>query len=105
MKRLHISITAALLALGVASMSSVSAAKVDEGATLVGVESESPEALSGDRGLGERCTRDCQCASRECKGFKCVARDYNAHPLLPIGKECRFDGDCASCDCAAMKCR
>jgi len=63
------------------------------------------EMLSGDRGLGERCTNDCQCASRECKGFKCVTRDYDAHPSLPPGKECRFAGDCASCDCAAFRCR
>jgi hypothetical protein len=63
------------------------------------------EPLSGERALGERCSKDCQCASRECKGFKCVVRDYSAHPSLPNGKDCRFDGDCASCDCAAFKCR
>jgi len=61
------------------------------------------EAL-GDRGLGERCTRDCQCESLECKGFRCVARDYSAHPILDKGAACSFDGDCRSCDCAGGRC-
>lgn len=59
----------------------------------------------GTRGLGERCTHDCQCDSLECKGFKCVVRDYNEHPILPAGAACTFDGDCSSCDCAGGRCR
>jgi len=59
----------------------------------------------GSRSLGEKCTKDCQCASLECKGFKCVKRDLEEHPILPKGSACAFDGDCASCDCAGGSCR
>ena len=57
------------------------------------------------RGLGERCSNDCQCDSRECKLFKCVDRDYNLHPLLRAGQKCRFKGDCAGCSCVAFTCQ
>jgi hypothetical protein len=66
------------------------------------VRTKSPAALI--RGLGERCSNDCQCESRECKGFKCIARDYNQHPLLNAGQKCRFKGDCSSCDCQMGTC-
>ena len=59
----------------------------------------------GDRQLGERCSKDCQCASLECKGFKCVVRDYTKHPILDTGASCAFDGDCKSCDCDRGRCR
>ncbi len=58
----------------------------------------------GSRALGATCTKDCQCASRECKGFECVKRDLSEHPLASAGAACVFDGDCASCDCAGGKC-
>lgn len=66
------------------------------------VRSRTPGSLS--RGVGERCSNDCQCDSRECKGFKCVARDYSQHPLLNAGQKCRFKGDCSSCDCQLGTC-
>jgi len=59
----------------------------------------------GHRARGERCARDCQCESLECKGFRCVTRDYDTHPLLEEGAACLFDGDCRSCDCASGKCK
>jgi hypothetical protein len=73
------------------------------------VETDTPAAngtIAGrPRARGERCTRDCQCESLECKGFRCVTRDFDAHPLLDDGAACLFDGDCRSCDCAGGKCR
>jgi hypothetical protein len=58
-----------------------------------------PQATPEKRQLGERCTSDCQCASRECSLFKCVVRDYTKHPMLSKGQKCTFDGDCSSCNC------
>lgn len=60
--------------------------------------------LQAKRSPGERCTHDCQCATRECKGFRCVTRDYNKHPLLGKGTRCSYDGDCRSCACTWGKC-
>lgn len=66
---------------------------------------EGAEAIPlGSRSLGEGCSKDCQCDSRECKGFKCVRRDLSTHPFVAIGGQCVFDGDCASCDCARGVC-
>lgn len=62
-------------------------------------------ARPGNRGLGERCSKDCECESLECKGFKCVARDFVKHPLRDQGASCGFNGDCRSCDCSGFKCR
>ena len=57
----------------------------------------------GSKGLGERCFRDGECASKECKGFKCVRRSGD-RPLLPNGKACSFDGDCRSDECHKGRC-
>lgn len=67
-------------------------------------EAENDATALGSRDNGESCVKDCQCASLECKGFKCVKRDLAEHPLLPKGKACAFDGDCASCDCKRGTC-
>lgn len=94
-----------LVGFGIVGTSAAQTAGPVSNSDAAGEAGDHAEPLSGERGLGERCSKDCQCASRECKGFKCVVRDYSAHPALPNGKDCRFDGDCASCDCAAFKCR
>jgi hypothetical protein len=106
MKIIQSAIVTLLVGLGVAGTSVAKPVTADaKSAANASNLRDEAEALSGERGLGERCTKDCQCQSRECKGFKCVPRDYASHPSLPNGKDCRFDGDCASCDCAAFKCR
>ena len=63
------------------------------------------DAVPMSRGLGERCWKDCDCESRECKKFRCVARNYKKHPLLDAGQKCIFDGDCRSCSCSSGVCR
>jgi hypothetical protein len=91
----------------------VSAATIAPGASGRATSPTSTELLAptdtsielGSRSLGERCSKDCQCESLECKGFKCVVRDYSKHPILDSGSACSFDGDCRSCDCAAFKCK
>jgi len=91
-----------------------SSARVSEGAAPTKCEqtddghllAEGDDAIAlGSRDLGESCTKDCQCESRECKGFKCVKRNLAEHPLAPKGAACVFDGDCASCDCARGSCK
>ena len=59
----------------------------------------------GSRSNGESCSKDCQCSSKECKGFKCVTRDLQEHPVVSNGGACVFDGDCASCDCVRGTCK
>ena len=59
----------------------------------------------GSRGNGESCSKDCQCSSKECKGFQCVTRDLSKHPVVSNGGACVFDGDCASCDCVRGVCK
>lgn len=87
---------------GVADVASGTNGSKAADAGLVGTE----EAIAlGSRTLGETCTKDCQCASKECKGFKCITRDLSEHPVLPKGASCAFDGDCGSCDCAGGTCK
>jgi hypothetical protein len=66
------------------------------------VQARDPSLLQ--RGLGERCLSDCACDSRECKGFKCVPRDFGRHPLLAAGHACVHNGDCSSCECKLGTC-
>lgn len=72
--------------------------------TGVGVENTPTfQVVSGKGALGAGCVRDNQCRSGECKGLRCVKRDYAKHPLLRNGQNCLFDGDCKSGQCAWYK--
>ena len=57
----------------------------------------------GNSSLGERCSEDTDCASRECSAQKrCVRRNYKKHPILGRGKKCWFNGDCRSGRCSGV---
>lgn len=58
---------------------------------------------TGSKQAGEACVRDGECASVECKSFKCVPRS-EARPFLSDGAKCRFDGDCCSGQCRGLQC-
>ena len=60
----------------------------------------STSALSGAQ-MGERCLRDGECDSGECKKFQCVKR---IRPKVDIGARCVFDGDCKSDECKGFVC-
>jgi hypothetical protein len=51
--------------------------------------------------LGDRCIRDGECASGECKKFQCTIR---LKPKGQIGDRCVFDGDCSSDECKELRC-
>jgi hypothetical protein len=51
--------------------------------------------------MGERCLRDGECDSGECKKFQCVKR---IRPKVDIGARCVFDGDCKSDECKGFVC-
>ena len=51
--------------------------------------------------IGERCLRDGECDSGECKKFQCVIR---IKPKVDIGARCVFDGDCKSDECKGFVC-
>ena len=59
----------------------------------------SPSYARGE--LGERCIRDGECQSGECKKFQCVSR---IKPKGEIGDRCIFDGDCRSDECKKYRC-
>jgi hypothetical protein len=58
-------------------------------------------AEAGSRPLGASCMLDGQCASRECKGFKCIKLE---DALKPLGAACMTDGQCGSGECKKFKC-
>ncbi len=51
--------------------------------------------------MGERCIRDGECDSGECKKLQCTIR---IKPKGQIGDRCVFDGDCASDECKKLRC-
>ena len=51
--------------------------------------------------MGDRCLRDGECASGECKKFQCTTR---LKPKGAIGDRCIVDGDCASDECKKLRC-
>lgn len=56
---------------------------------------------SAEKQMGERCMRDGECASGECKKFQCTIR---LKPKGQIGDRCVVDGDCASDECKKLRC-
>ena len=50
---------------------------------------------------GERCLRDGECASGECKKFQCTIR---LKPKGVLGDRCVVDGDCKSDECKKLRC-
>jgi hypothetical protein len=51
--------------------------------------------------MGDRCIRDGECESGECKKFQCTIR---LKPKGQIGDRCVVDGDCASDECKKLRC-
>jgi hypothetical protein len=56
---------------------------------------------SAAKQIGERCLRDGECESGECKKFQCTVR---IKPKAQIGERCVVDGDCASDECKQLQC-
>ena len=72
------------------------------GAQAAGTGDEKPSE-QGPTGspLGARCLVDRDCASGECKGFKCIQK---TGVKAPLGASCVVDGDCESLECKGFKC-
>jgi hypothetical protein len=51
--------------------------------------------------IGDRCLRDGECDSGECKKYQCVTR---VKPKGLVGDRCVFDGDCDSDECKKLRC-
>ncbi len=58
-------------------------------------------AANAGKPMGERCIRDGECESGECKKFQCTIR---IKPKGQIGDRCVVDGDCASDECKKLRC-
>ena len=56
---------------------------------------------SAGKQMEERCLRDGECESGECKKFQCTIRII---PNGQIGDRCIFDGDCVSDECKKFRC-
>ena len=57
--------------------------------------------VSAEKQMGERCIRDGECESGECKKFQCTIR---IKPKGQNGDRCIVDGDCASDECKKLRC-
>ena len=57
--------------------------------------------VHAEKQMGDRCIRDGECASGECKKFQCTIR---LKPKGQIGDRCVVDGDCASDECKKLRC-
>lgn len=60
-----------------------------------------PESTAAGQPLGAGCVVDRECASGECKGFKCIP---SVKAKGPLGARCVVDGDCASLECKGFRC-